>query len=126
MAFDHGAAAVGWTFNTIAARALQAAIVIRRIRDGPTAFVQNFYKVFENSHNRSNPYSHRHRRLEVRGTRVASAAVRRVSASVVSVHAVPETVPRLAGSVPPSGQRREVRHHLLRDHVLVSEPSVRK
>lgn len=70
--------------------------------------------------------SHRHRREQVRGTRVAAAAVRRVSARVVPVHAVPETVPGLARSVPSSGQRRQVRHHVLRDNVLVSQPPVRE
>lgn len=57
---------------------------------------------------------------------MAFAAVRRVPARVVPVHAVPEAVPRLARSIPSPGQRREVRNHVLRDHVLVSKPSVRK
>jgi len=71
-------------------------------------------------------HSHRHRRLQVRGTRVAVETVRRVPARVVSVYAVPETVPGLARSVPSSGQRRQVRHHVLRHHVLVPKSAVRQ
>lgn len=70
--------------------------------------------------------SHRHRREQVRRTRVAAAAVRRVPARVVSVHAVPEAVQRLQGDVSPSGQRRQVRDHFFRDNVFVPEPPVRE
>lgn len=71
-------------------------------------------------------YSNRYRRQQVRGTRVAFAAICRMFARVVSIHAVPETVSGLTRSVPSLGQRRQVRNYLLRDNVLISKPSIRK
>lgn len=68
--------------------------------------------------------SHRHRREQVRGTRVVAPAVRGVPARVVPVHAVPEAVQGLQGDVPPSGQRRQVRDHFFRDNVFVPEPPI--
>jgi len=57
---------------------------------------------------------------------VAIASIRRLSARLVPLHAVPETVPRLTRSVSSLGQRRQVRNYLLRDNVLISKPSIRK
>jgi len=71
-------------------------------------------------------YSNRYQRQQVRGTRVAVAPIRRVSARVVPVHAVSQTVPGLTRSVPSSGQRCQVRDYLLRDNVLISKSAIRK
>lgn len=71
-------------------------------------------------------YSDRYRWQQVRGTRVAIAAICRLSARLVPVHAVPEKVPGLTRSVSSPGQRRQVRNYLLRDNVLIFKPSIRK
>lgn len=71
-------------------------------------------------------YSNRYRRQQVRGTRVAIAAIRRLPACVVPIYAMPETVSGLTRSVPSSGQRRQIRNYLLRDNVFIFKPSIRK